>query len=365
MAIFFTQRMAIWEYPIIFGVPAIAILIGNYASISSQTIDKEYWNSYIVRATYYEDWNEYIHQTCTREECSGSGENRVCHTETYDCSYVDYHPEYWEVEDNLGSIHYIRSDHFEYLCKSWKMRQFRDMHRGYYSNDGDAYDTQWDTKFETLAPICIEHTYENKVQCSKSVFNFQKVDSASKATYKLFDYPPNQDAFKYNPILGIKYIKASWQLQKYNALYGKTKQIHMLLLVFNNQPYEAAVMQESYWKGGNKNEFILCVGTKGNKITWTKVISWTEAEELKVRVARQVKQMDSLNVMAVVEYMGKEVPKEFVRKHFRDFNYLTVEPTNTAIIICLILTVLTTIGGVVFSLANPYNLNNTSFKSRF
>ena len=55
----------------------------------SNAADTEYLGSYVTRIRHYDAWNEYIHRTCTRTV--GSGKNQ--RTETYDCSYVENHPE--------------------------------------------------------------------------------------------------------------------------------------------------------------------------------------------------------------------------------------------------------------------------------
>jgi len=100
----------------------------------------------------------------------------------------------------------------------------------------------------------------------------------------------------------------------------------------------------------NKNEFVLCIGTNGKKIVWTKVISWTTAEDLKVFVARKVKELDTLNMDSVITIMGTEVQKRFVKRSFKEFDYITVEPTQSAITTTFIITLIVTIAVCVSSL---------------
>ena len=125
------------------------------------------------------------------------------------------------------------------------------------------------------------------------------------------------------------------------------------------------MMQEAYWKGGNKNEFILCVGTSGNKIKWTKVISWTEVETLKVAVEQDVLRMDTLNIMSLVDYIGKTVPEKFVRKQFSDFNYLKIEPSMTSIWITLAITIIISVGIGVFVVMNDVGISPSNKFRRF
>jgi len=354
----FHKHMAWWEYFLVIVVPTVAIVVANYTAVHFQTQDTEYWNTYGTQASYYEKWNEWITKTCSEEVCSGSGDNRSCTTRYYDCSYEETHPPRWKIRDNMGNDTRIDRSYFAYLVKHWGNKTFQDMNRSYYTYDGDAYHTTFKKEFEKIISLCKTHTYENKVMVSKSVFNFQEVDSATITDYGLYEYP-KENVFDFDPILGDGNVFTSDKLNKYNALNGSTKQLHMMILIFKDKPYDAGMMQESYWKGGNKNEFVLCVGIAGKKIKWTKVISWTDEEALKAEVNQDVLGMDTLNIMSLVDYMGKEVPPRFVRKKFEDFDYLKIEPSFTAVMITLILTILISAGIAVYVVMNEHVLGGS------
>ena len=83
-----------------------------------------------------------------------------------------------------------------------------------------------------------------------------------------------------------------------------------------------------------------------------KELSKKYIQDLKVKVARQVKEMNKFDIVQIADYMGKTVPKEFTRKRFRDFNYINIEPTTKAIIVTYILTILLSIGLAIFSVKN-------------
>ena len=93
--LFFRSRTT-WQEYLVVALPSIFIaFILRFCIVSSQISDVEYLGSYIVRAEYYEAWDEYISQTCTRSYACGTdsdGNTQYCE-ETYDCSYVDYHSE--------------------------------------------------------------------------------------------------------------------------------------------------------------------------------------------------------------------------------------------------------------------------------
>ena len=370
VSIKYTKRITVLEYVILFVVPLACISIGKWASVHSQTKDTEYWNSFGTSCVYEQRWDEEVpcrhprYVTKTREVTDSDGNTR---TETYEeqdgyehAYDVDDHPEQWTLYDNILDSFNVSQSYFENLCKLWNVKKFKDMNRDFHSIDGDAYVTEYDNNFDHTIPLCVQHIYENKVQCSKSVFNFDKVSSETKSQYTLFDYPP-ENVFDFKPVLGCDNQKASSRLSNYNALNGDKKRLHMLLLVFNNQPLEAGLFQEAYWKGGNKNEFVVCVGLKGKDISWTKVISWTDVEELKVKVAREIKEMKEFDAVKIIDYMGTTIPKTFIKKNFRDFNYLSVEPTMRALIITYVITLVVTLIIVVIEVNNDYNLNNGYF----
>ena len=82
--ILYHKKIVWWEMLLPFIATIIIILIFKYSSVAILTKDSEYWGNYITEIRYYEPWDEYIHQTCTRSCCCDSkGEN--CSTETYDC----------------------------------------------------------------------------------------------------------------------------------------------------------------------------------------------------------------------------------------------------------------------------------------
>lgn len=340
----FHKQVNILERILVFIVPAIVIVAAKFLSIAGMTMIPECLNSYTVKAKYYEDWDEWIEKTCT--ECVSRDTSGNCVKErTYDCSYREYHSPYWEIQDNMGKTYGVPESKYHLLVNLWDQNrvQFEDLHRDYYHNDGDLYYIIFDNQFDHTYPIVNRGLYENKVKCSKSVFNFQPVSIQEKSMYGLYDYP-KFERYDYNPILGLRDYEASKKLSQYNAQLGTAKQVHMLLLVFHDKPYDAALYQEAYWKGGNKNEFILCVGVDAqNQTKWAKVISWTEVQDLKIKLERKIREMP-FNATAIVDTMAKDVQYKFMRKHFKDFSYLTVEPTTSAVIISFIITLIVTIG---------------------
>lgn len=343
LGIFFHHRTKWWEFGIPFLVSLALVGIFKVAAEHSATRDSEVWNGWVMSSHYYEDWNEYIHQICSREECYGSGENRVCHTELYDCSYVLYHPEYWTVEDSNGTEHEVSEasyNHFVRLFLPLGARPtFVDMHRSYHTDDGDMYQVLWPGSPATVEPVNTKHGYENRVQASRSVFNYQKIKKEEAKQLGLFEYPKIQ-LFNYPAVLGNcgpNTEMANNRLRYHNAMLGKSKQLRMWLLCTDSPDPSFGQLQESYWVGGNKNEVVVILG-KG----WSHTFSWTDNKEPLITI-RDFATQDS-DPVRVVDAMAHYLEAGFVRKNFEDFSYLTIETPTWAIITTFIVTLLVNVG---------------------
>ena len=120
------HKLVWWEMGLPIIVSLMLIGIFSFTARKSLTNDVEYWNEYVTTVEYYERWDEYIHQTCSRTCCCDSkGEN--CSTEYYDCSYVDVHPEYWVAVTNNGWVESIKKRDFDYWRNRWSNTQFQDI----------------------------------------------------------------------------------------------------------------------------------------------------------------------------------------------------------------------------------------------
>lgn len=298
-------------------------------SIHDQVKQNEILGGNVLAANYYEHWNEYIHQTCTRQNCtSDSKGNQSCTTEYYDCSYVQDHPEYWELETTLGDMT-TTSGQYNYLKTKFGNSSFVDMNRNYHSIDGDKYTSQWKGDSASFEPYFMNNSYVNKIQASNSIFNFGPADTVK---YKLFNRLGTYDGEASSFISkGINVGKGNASLNYYNALFGKSKQLRMIVLVFENQPIQIALEQEKLWKGGNKNEFIVTMSIdKDSTIQWVKPFSWTMKKVLFPEIRDGIYNFKKFNDQQIAHYIGTTVPQKWQRREFKEFEYLRVEESEGA-----------------------------------
>lgn len=360
LLIFFRNQVTWFEY---IGLIVISILFtlmfrGIFVSINES--DTEYWGSYITKIRHYDDWDEWVHKTCTRRVPAGrdSKGNTIYRTETYDCSYRDYHPERWTYTDNYGSEHYFcNKEEFDRAMAElgYPKMVFIDMHRHYYTKDGDAQDYYWDRTFENSKTLTTWHTYTNKVIASRSIFRFEDIDENKAKELGLFEYPEIQD-YDQKSLLGVRLDRLTMKKIKYlNGTFGSKYQFRMYILVFKDKPLVISEQQKSYWQGGNKNEFVLCLGynTKTHKIDWCNPFSWCDSPKLEVATKRYFREHPNLNLMGYCKWLEKNI-NLWKRKEFKDFDYIDVEMSDGQTTTLFIIILLLDIGMSIFLIGNDY-----------
>jgi len=384
LLLFFKHKTVWWELLIPFAASVLLIFLSKAIVGHTMTTDTEYWGGYVTRAEYYERWNErvscrhpkYRTETYTTRDSKGRTVTRTRQVQDgYHHAYdVDEHPPYWKVVDSNGISVSISSARFEWLCGRFKERRFVDMRRSYHTRDGDKYEATWsaskDPNYEVLEPVTSIHTYKNKVQVSDSVFNYPEVENPQE--YGLFDYPTRlAEGYLCPAILGNGGPKAKEAEQKFsaiNALLGPSKQVRVWVLVFKGQPLQTAMEQEAYWKGGNKNEFILTIGVnKEQKVQWCHVISWTEVDTLKIEARNKVMEQDGkvLDLESVADWLHPALRRGFIRKEFADFNYLSIRPPMWTILVTYLLVILVNVGVSAWVIFNEADESGNRRRSRF
>lgn len=337
---FFKKEVVWWEYVIMIGVPILVSLIIRLIMIGSNTTDIEYLGDYITKVRHYEDWDEWVHKTCTRTYKSGN----TTRTQTYDCSYRRYHPERWTYFDQNNKEHRLKSkEDFNEIVNKFKTKKiFVDMNRRYFTKDGDAEDYYWDKTKETFWGVTHEETYKNKVQCSRSVFNFEDISKKEADTLGLYDYPLIEK-YDQNPILSKnKMSQKDIDALKYlNGFYGKKYQFRTYVLIFENEDVSISELQRSYWKGGNKNELVVCLGVADNEVKWCNAFSWEDIPVLEVKSESYFVENPSLNLEGFADMLKTSLlNNEWKRKSFEDFDYIRPELTMTQEMVAVILSII-------------------------
>lgn len=358
LLIFFRKQTVWWEYFLVIVPSILLVLILRFSFESYLTQSTEYFSYYYVKARHLDSWNEWIHKTCTRRIPAGrvNGHTRY-RTQTYDCSYCQEHPERWVLIDNNGNETYTDEINFNRIIRKWKANSvFVDMHRHYHTKDGDAQDYYWDKNKLTAETYTVSHSYSNKIKSSRSVFKFKEISETEAKELGLYDYPKVIDRHQ-NPVIGLKNetpLDVN-SLRFVNAYLGKSKQFRTFLIFFYDKPASISELQRSYWFGGNKNEFITCVGlnSNDNSIEWINSFSWMDNQQMNLDCESYFRNKGYMDVSEYSNWIMDNVTK-WERKEFKDFSYLEVELTDTQYTWMFILTMLYTIGISLYVIFNEH-----------
>lgn len=367
---FFKKQIAWWELLLPSLISLVIVFAIYELSIYGQTSDTQYLGDLIVKCEYYEPWETYVHRTCSETVCDSRDKNGSCtssHTRYYDCSYCDYTSEKYYAYTSTGKCISISEHKFYELKARWGGQwTFHDMQRdidfyGSCGKDGDMYYISWDRNQATAEPCIWEESYENKVQAANSAFTYtDKVDPKG-----LYDYPPIYDQYKQISVLGIDSIglcaadiqKIEKQFEFFNAYYGPRKKVHFFLIVYRDKSPSIAKRQEIYWKGGNQNEVTLCIGIdpKTNQVLWSRAFSWCFNHRILVDLREDISDMGTLNFDSVYVAAERTIVQNYAVTIFKkEFAYLKVKPSSSAVTWAYILTIIITLGINIWSVMNQF-----------
>lgn len=356
LLIFFRKETMWWEYVVLIVPSLLLFLLIRLIMVSVNTSDTEYLGDYITKIRHYDEWDEWVHRTCTRTYKVGN----TTRTETYDCSYRRYHPERWTYFNSQGCEYpiYFKED-FELIRKKFKSPMtFVDMKRRYYRIDGDAQDYYWDKQEKNAYTVTEPNSYKNKIQNSKSVFGFEDISKKDAKLLGLYDYPiiEHNDQL---PVLSDSIIidKNTIDAVKFiNGMYGAKYQFRLYMLLFKDRDMDISELQRSYWVGGNKNELVVCLGVdESQKVQWCNAFSWCDTPTLEVKTESYFAEQDSLDILDYTKFVRTMLENnEWERKEFSDFDYIRAELSSGEEIWLLILISLYNIGISIYIILNGF-----------
>ena len=362
----FRRETVWWECLVVF-VPSVgASFLAEHVMVQYNVHDTEYHGSYAVAVRHYDTWNEWIHRTCYRHVKSGKSTVSI----PYDCSYCQTHQEYWVAIESGGKERRISRSDYRKLVSLWgTQEQFIDMHRHYYTKDGDAQQYAWNGNRLHALTFTDSHHYENRTQAASTLYRFPEVSEEDVKAFALNDYPKEYHIDCYGvtredhrPILGAKVgEEAQRMFQFINGYYGKKYQFRIYVCLFPDGSMSQADKQRDLWKGGNKNELVVCIGTDkaASRVKWVSTFSWCDDTSMEVYLKQYLSGCDSLDLVA----LGKHVEEglnagKWHRKNFEDFKYIKVEMTESQYILFLVIIVLVNIGLSVYVVTNDIRNGN-------
>lgn len=129
--------------------------------------------------------------------------------------------------------------------------------------------------------------------------------------------------------------------------------------MFNNPSRQAGLYQEDQWEGGNKNELNITIGIdKQGNVKWCHVFSWTDKRDIVVNTRTFIEKQGKLNLSELADYLYPQVEATWQRKSFADFEYLTIEPSTTSLVVSFIITLIINVAVAAFVIGNEFTENH-------
>lgn len=285
---------------------------------------KEVWNYKVVRVRHQEMWT--THETRTETYTTGSGKNQRTHTRTV--HYTEKHGPYWTAIDEYGDGHGIEPSTYEQWKRTWANEKKTGENEGSAAGfdravSGGIFECDWTQDFDRIFPWADIHTYKNKVRCSNSVLKYREpTEELAKK------YPRPADSGNTSPVISYGRAFSGEEvelLRRTNAQLGRRYLVHPVLVVFG-QDVSRGVVDDvlSAWQGPNKNELVTFVSLRGDEVVWCEVHSWMDNTTIHATV-RDEMMAGGFSAKVYSDMLRKHVPKLWLKKDFRDFDYLKVE----------------------------------------
>ena len=303
---------------IFFAVSIIGVLIIRAIDIDAKTTDREVWSGEIIDVCQTEEYDETVTYTTTDKD-----------GKTHTSTRIEHHmaDNYIETSDN-GKVYVNKS-------LDGKIR---------FNDDFPNTDKELQKFYPIGMPTASVHSYENKVKNSYSIYKSN--DIALNDFPGLPDYPlESENEIQIDRFLGpIKnkdvVIERINSINSFLNNKNNKKQVNLIVVNFQDKPFEYGQALQDHWEGGNKNDFVIVLGSKDDIVTWCYPFSWAddeESEKLKIVIRDYLKDSSLDNLPKSLDFVENNINQSFTRKQFADFDYIEVDISIAAYIIALIL----------------------------
>lgn len=289
------KKVVWWEAAVGAGV-ALA-LAGAFHGMAGVLLgmDTETWSDRVSYAQYQPPWVEYYEEAIYRTEhyttTSTDSQGRTV-TEHHTREVFSHweprtrrHGPSWWVESPLGTISCPEARYAEILSRFGGQttpvpgdRSTSEHASRLQSGDPNDYQTVNNTGW--VYPVTARRRFENRTLVAPSLYSYPEVPETWRG--QLYDWPENPDPFTSERLLGTAGNAFSIQAwDQLNARLGPTKLVNLICIGFGNEPREIASWQEAHFRGGKKNDLVICFGGTPKEPSWAYVFGWTEKELVK------------------------------------------------------------------------------------
>lgn len=299
------------EFGLTIGMSTLVTTIILAAGSFYSTADVEVWNGKVVSKSRVHDTYLESYSCNCRSYTTGTGNNRTTHTQCDTC-YRRHYTVNWSIDTTL---HSMRIDHED-------------------STSQRVYDLPDPTRYTIIQPndpVSDTYTFSNYVKAvPESLFHFTGVQSQFNSMIPV--YPSEiYDIYRLNRVISVGVpipdIK-EWNddLSKMLGEIGPTAKANAVIVFVNTADQKYYESLRTKWLNGKKNDAIIVIGTTHYPtIDWVRVVSWTDRELFKVQLRDDIINMKVVDRTTLIGVIYKNLKATFVRKNFKDFEYLKYE----------------------------------------
>lgn len=285
----------------------------------------------LVKAVYYEAaWTEMMPKTVTRRDSRGNVTTSVRIVE-------QRHPERYYFDTTRGTRKDTDREFFTYVLEKWVLPPVPDKWTDPRIKGGIRYGAHRKMDFHKgneitdnirWVSVTEKQKYKNKIINSNSIFKFRNVSKKEAERLGLFKYPEIVD-YDSDCILSQKYEvsdKIQEKFRRFNGAFAPQREMRLYMLIYNAEIYSASISeyQREFWQGGNKNEFVICLGVNGeDKVEWSRTFSWADDQCLELETDEWFIKNTKLDLEGFYDWFVANYHK-WQRKHFSDFKYINV-----------------------------------------
>jgi len=292
-AFYFLRATITWKEFLAQMGASVILIVGAFALArwgAMQSIEN--WNGRIT------DKDSGTESCChCRTVCDATDDEGNCTSSHEECDHA--FDNYWNVSVSTGDV----------------------LHDGC---NGSSSTPGWWAKAYVGEPASVPHRYTNYLKADPESILRHEVEGTDLSGIP--SYPEVHSWYKVKKVVthGGARVPRSWQsdLLELNADLGNKRQVDVTVLLTKRKDPEFAFAVETAWLYGPKNSLNIVMGTDGETITWARVVTISEVEDLKISL-RDGLQGRKLNDPEIIPFVQGEVERKFHRTPMAEFEYLS------------------------------------------
>jgi len=309
-----------WEWLAGVGAGILTVVLLVTLGKMGQAADTELWSGTVSSATHIPKWVSEEERAVYKQVSHTDSKGNTYYTREFSHyeTYYDTHSPRWSVSTTLGQWGISQSEYADLKVKFGGERTDRGHRPNYYSGDRNDYNLV--NTHRWVEPVTRTASFENRIKAAPSTFSFPPVPEDAR----VFDWPASEGLGRSNRLLGRAKLVDILEWDRMCARLGPRKKVNMIMIGFGpNSSQSDAVLQESAWIGGRKNDLVLCFGNdEGGRAGWSYVFGWTEEGIVKRNLETILLQraIDDTIIPAI----EAEVMANYKIRDWSEFDHITI-----------------------------------------